>query len=524
MKTYRDANEMLMAEGPDGVRAFLDRQWFADREAEKLAEAEAAARAAADAELGAEPEADDPPHTDDPPDDAGDFDLSHDALANDLGRRGWDRDAKFVATWGKWLFWDGQRWRVDDRLHHWTLAREYLSQRAAEVANWAERKGNGLEPDQHDKIKRWAAREGRQLRAKASVAAIVELARSNPASVATPTDFDADVMLLGTPGGVVDLKTGKLRPAARQDMITKQTAVAPAMPGARPERWERFLGETFGGDREVIAFMQRAAGYALTGKTTEHKLLFLHGQGRNGKGVFLNTLAYIWADYARAAPAATFLSSQTERHPTDIAGLQGARLVIGSELPAGKTWDEAIIKSLTGGDTMTARYMRGDFFDFQPQLTLMIAGNSQPSFRGVDEAIRSRVVLVPFANIVPPEKRDLDLGEKLKAEAPAILRWAIDGALDWQRQGLAVPASVAAASSAYFEAEDTIGQFLADETTPVHGAFVAANDLHERFTQWCGRQGLHPWAQLTLIKEVRGRGFADSKSNGRRGLKGLRLQ
>jgi P4 family phage/plasmid primase-like protien len=331
-------------------------------------------------------------------------------------------------------------------------------------------------------------------------------------------------MLAGTPGGVVDLRTGLLRPAQREDMITKLMAVAPAEKGTPAPVWQRFLQDVFDGDQDIIRFMQRAAGYALTGLTTEHKLLFLYGTGRNGKSTFLDTLQWIWGDYARRAPAATFLYSQTQQHPTDIAGMQGARLVVGSELPKGKTWDEAIIKDLTGGDRMTARFMRGDFFDFDPQLTLMIAGNNMPSFRGVDEAIRARVVLVPFTITIPAEKRDKALPEKLKAEAPAILRWAIEGAIEWQRIGLAVPSRLVAASQEYFDDEDTLGQFLADETVPMTGAYLSAADIHQRFVQWCQSQGLQDWTQRTLVKELKTRGFEEAKNRGIRGIRGLKLK
>ncbi len=168
--------------------------------------------------------------------------------------------------------------------------------------------------------------------------------------------------------------------------------------------------------------------------------------------------------------------------------------------------------------------MRQDYFDFDPQLTLMIAGNTQPSFRGVDEAIRSRVVLVPFEVTVPPERRDRGLPEKLRAEGPAILRWSIDGALAWQREGLNVPPSIALASAAYFDEEDTVGQFLTDETTVDPLAFVASEDLIFRFNQWSERQGLGSWTQRTLIKELRQRGFEDARNKRQRGLRGLRFR
>lgn len=455
-------------------------------------------------------------------------DLSHDHLALDLGRRSWDADARHVALWGRWLFWTGTHWQRDETLHYLSRVRGYLRTRAAELVDWAERKAAEIEEQgkktQAEKLLKSAREQAKALRSNASVTAVSNLARANPASAVTHEAFDADRFLVGTPQGTIDLRTGHLRPARRDDMISRRLSCGPAEPGSQPQLWLNFLAEIFERDQATIAFLQRAAGYALTGATSEHKLLFLYGSGRNGKSVFLNTLLDIWGDYGRRVAATTFLNSQTERHPTDIAGLQGARLAIASELPRGKTWDEAVIKDLTGGDRMTARFMRQDFFEFEPQLTLMIAGNTQPSFRGVDEAIRSRVVLVPFTVTIPPERRDRDLPDKLRAEGPAILRWCIDGALAWQDRGLDVPASIGAASKAYFDEEDTLGQFLEDETIPAQQEFVASDDLIMRFNFWCDRQGLGHWTKRSLMKELKLRGFGDARTSGQRGLQGLRLR
>lgn len=455
------------------------------------------------------------------------LDLSHDALALDLGLRGWDEDARYVALWGKWLFWTGQYWRRDETLEHLTRVRQHLRTRADDLISAAAERGSRYDNVSRAagaKLVEQARAQARGIRSHSTVAAVANLARANPASSASHTAFDADRTLLGTPQGTVDLRTGTVSAARRDDMISRVTAYPPAPARTPPERWLRFLAEIFEGDDETISFLKRASGYALTGSTAEHKLLFFHGSGRNGKSVFLNTLLDIWGDYGRRVPAATFLNSQTERHPTDIAGLQGVRLAVASELPRGKTWDEAVIKDLTGGDRMTARFMRQDFFEFEPQLTLMIAGNTQPSFRGVDEAIRSRVVLVPFSVTVPAEQRDTTLPEQLRNEAPAILRWCIDGAVEWMERGLDVPATITAASKRYFDEEDTVGQFLADETTADPQSLVATDVLSYRFSNWSDRQGLGSWSKRTLVKEIRSRGFTDAKTNGRRALRGLRLR
>jgi len=444
----------------------------------------------------------------------GSGEASHDDLARQLGATGWDRDAKFVSAWGRWLFWSGASWVMDDQQRATTKVRDFLRARAQEILADAE--------EDDPKARRRKQRIARDLGSRGVISAVEALAQSNPLSRASPDDFDRDRLLLGTPGGTVDLRTGKLRPADRGDMITKSTTVTPE-PG-RAELWRKFLDEIFNGDREVVDFIQRAAGYALTGETTEHKLLFLYGTGRNGKSVFLDVLATIMGDYARRVPATALLASQNERHPTEIATLRGARLAISSELPAGRVWNEAILKDLTGGDRITARLMRGDFFEFIPQLTLVIAGNAQPGVRAVDEAMRARMVMVPFAVTIPAERRDPHLLKKLLAEGPQILDWAIEGGVEWQRRGLDVPASVAEASAHYLDAEDIVGQFLADEADLVSGAISPIQEIYSRFQQYMTIQGLAPWTQTTLTKELRSRRFVDAKSNGRRGLRGIRLR
>jgi putative DNA primase/helicase len=188
-----------------------------------------------------------------------------------------------------------------------------------------------------------------------------------------------------------------------------------------------------------LAYLQRAVGYALTGLTQEHALFFAYGTGANGKSVLLSTAAGLLGDYHKTAPIETFTASNSDRHPTDLASLRGARLVTATETEEGRRWAEARIKQLTGGDTISARFMRQDFFEFAPSFKLFIAGNHKPSLRSVDEAIRRRFHLVPFAVTIPSEERDSDLAEKLKDEWPGILAWLIEGCLEWQTEGLRRP-------------------------------------------------------------------------------------
>jgi putative DNA primase/helicase len=216
-----------------------------------------------------------------------------------------------------------------------------------------------------------------------------------------------------------------------------------------------FLDKITDKDTELQSYLQRVSGYCLTGSVKEHALFFLYGTGANGKSVFVNTLVGIWRDYAITVSTDMLMVSNTDRHPTEIARLRGVRLVVGNEVETGRTWAESKVKSLTGGDRLQGHYMRQDFFEFDPQFKLMIIGNNKPSLRGVDEAIRWRLHLIPFTVTIPAEERDRELPEKLKTEWPAILRWAIDGCLMWQRDGLNPPAKVVDATKNYLAAEDT---------------------------------------------------------------------
>jgi putative DNA primase/helicase len=384
--------------------------------------------------------------------------------------------------------------------------------------------GKRLKPPLDQQLLAWAHKEKRTLKHKNTITAIENLARSNSASAVNPEDFDLDPLLLGTPGGTVDLRTGKLRPAAREDLITKLTAYSPAEAGTVPERWLNFLNRIFAGDQELIDFMQLAAAYALTGLTTEHKFLFLYGRGRNGKSVFLNTLSKIWGKYSWHAPADLFLASQSQQHPTGLAGLRSARLVVGSEIPKGKTWDEAKLKDLTGGDRLSARYMHGNFFTFDPQLTLMIAGNDKPKLAGVDTAIRSRMVLVPFNVRIPDIEIDPSLQEKLMSEAPAILRWAIEGVLQWQLHGLNVPASVRAASEEYLNEEDLLKNFLDEKTSNGPKFRVGATEIYECFEAWCRVEGVPILSRKDFIREMASHSHVHCRSSSFNVYRGLGLR
>ena len=253
---------------------------------------------------------------------------------------------RYVQKWGRWLKWDGKRWSFDETMHVFDMVRGTCRDQARRCND---------------------PRVQTQLTSAKTVAAVHRLAQMDQRTAGTVDQWDADPWLLNTPGGVIDLRTGTKRDALPTDYVTKMTAVAP---GGSCPMFLAFLDEVLGGDVELVAYVQRMLGYCLTGVTTEHALFFCYGTGANGKGTLLNTVAHIMGDYHRTAPIETFTASNSERHPTDLAGLVGARLVTVSETEKGRRWAESRIKQLTGGDMVSARFMRQDFFDYMPQFKL----------------------------------------------------------------------------------------------------------------------------------------------------------
>jgi putative DNA primase/helicase len=302
----------------------------------------------------------------------------------------------------------------------------------------------------------------RYVASKVSFAAGVErFAKSDPHFAVTSDYWDSNPYLLGTPGGTVALKTGEMFAPRPQDGISKSTSVAPSDKPDCPI-FLRFLDETFSRDKLSIRFVQQFLGYSLTGDTKEQIFPFGHGGGGNGKGVLLQTVRAIFGDYAKQAAMETFVASKHEQHPTDVASLVGARLVVVSETERNQKWAEKKIQQLTGSDPVTTRAMRQDFFEFIPTFKLFIIGNHKPQLAaGVTDAMRRRLRLLPFLN--KPAKADTGLVEKLVPEHPAILRWMIDGCVDWQKNGFVSCPAIDAASDEYFRGEDVFGQWIEEE-------------------------------------------------------------
>jgi putative DNA primase/helicase len=323
-----------------------------------------------------------------------------------------------------------------------------------------------------------------------------------------------------------DLRTGIGRKPDPFDYITKKTACRVAPSGTPHPLWDKFLNRVTNNNTELQGFLKRYCGYCCTGSIREHVFVFAWGTGANGKSTFVNTVRGILGDYATVADMSTFLASKTPQHPTDLAKLRGARLVVAHETQRGRRWDESKIKAITGGDKITARFMRQDFFDFTPTFKLLICGNHKPRLSGVDEAMRRRLLLVPFTVQIAKAERDPQLADKLRLEWPAIQRWMIDGCLEWQRSGLAPPKIVLDATEDYFNEQDTLQQWL-DECTQDGGkfAFTRTTDLFAPWKAWCDMRNLPPGSEQSLATALADKGFAKGRnSTGHRGFRGLTVK
>lgn len=348
------------------------------------------------------------------------------------------------------------------------------------------------------------------------------LRQAEPLLRAKASDMDANPDLLGMPSGVLDLRTVNWRPYRAEDRITKATA-CDYDPNASAPRWCRFITETFP-DPELAEFVQRLAGYCLSGHRSEHLLPILHGSGANGKSVFLGTLQHVLGEYASSAAPGLLIRQPGNDHPTGLADLQGRRLVIVSETGEAGRLNEEQAKALSGGDMITARRMHRDFYGFKPTHQLVMQTNHKPKVAGTDEGIWRRLRLIPFDRIVPAEQRDPKLADTLKGEATGILTWCVEGWQRYQRDGLTTPRAVIAASQEYRDASDVVGAFIAEECELGMHFTTPSSDLYRSYVAWCEEAGERPRSQRELGMRLTERGLERSSTGTVRRWRGIRVR
>lgn len=381
---------------------------------------------------------------------------------------------RYVAPWG-WLVWDKRRWLRDDTDAITRFAKNMAKSIYREAADSV---------DKHEarKLAAWATTS----QSHSKLASAIWCARSEEDLAARVEDFDANPWLLNVKNGVIDLRTGQLLSHDPDLHITKLARVA-YDPKAHSDFWIDFLHQIFGENAGMVDFVQRAVGYSLTGDTSEQCLFYCHGKGANGKSTFLETLRALFGDYGQQSTFDTFQERKYTGGPrNDVAGMEGARLVCAIESGEGRKLNETLIKTLTGQDTVRARYLFKENFEFKPQFKVWLAANHDPVIRGTDDAIWRRIRKIPFSVTFSDNKQDKHLAEKLRGELSGVLAWAVRGCLAWQREGLNPPEEVTEATKAYRADMDTFASFLADCCIVKNGISARAADLFAAYQKWGG--------------------------------------
>lgn len=420
---------------------------------------------------------------------------------------------RWCELWNTFLVYDDTRWVRDDRgqLMRWakeTVVRMYSE--GADVADESQRKAfvaHALRSESESRLR-----------------AMVNLARSEDGIPIAPDALDLDPWLLNCRNGTLDLRTGTLREHRPDDFITKLAPVE-YDPGAIAPTFDAFLRRIFADDPTMAQYVQQATGYSLTGQTSEQCWFLNYGIGANGKSTILNVLTDLLGDYATWTPTQTLLAKRGEGIDNDLARLRGARFVAAVETDGGRRLAEALVKQMTGGDRMAARFLYGEFFEFTPQFKLWLATNHKPEIRGTDHATWRRVRLIPFTVTIPDAEQDRSLPEKLRLELPGILRWAVEGCLAWQRNGLGLPDAVREATTEYRASMDLIGTFLAECCETTANVATRASRLYSAYVAWTEEGREQPESQRRFGEALAERRYTRGRDvSGHVVWRGIRLR
>lgn len=420
------------------------------------------------------------------------------------------QDLRFSKQLG-WLIWDGLRWAPDDSGAVDRLAKATVRSIYNEAAHCEDE-------DLRPKIAGHARSSESEMRIKA----MIGLAKTEAAIAVRPNDLDRDPWLLNLKNGTLNLRTAELYPHKREDLITRVISqdYSPESPCLT---WRKFLEQITAGDQELMQFLQKAVGYSLSGNTREQCLFILYGTGANGKSTFLNIVSCLMGEYAKQTRSETLMIKRGDQIPNDVARLAGARFVSAVETENARRLAESLVKQMTGGDRMTARFLHREFFEFDPEFKLWLAVNHKPKITGTDHAIWRRVRLVPFGVTIPESKRDPDLGEKLKQELPGILTWAVAGCRLWQAEGIKSPKAIEAATCDYRSESDTIATFL-DECCRLGPSYeVSKGELYQAYMEWCKKSGEVADCKREFGTKLTEKGFGEGRTKSTRTWKGIKL-
>jgi putative DNA primase/helicase len=424
------------------------------------------------------------------------------------------KDVRYAPGLG-WLVWDGRRLKFDNDGELMRRAKQTVRTMYAQAAKLDDN-------EDRDRLVKWAM----QSESEARLRAAVSLAETERAVIVDAMQLDANPMLFNAGNGTIDLKTGELREHRRDDLLTKITPVA-YDPEARSEMWEAFLARTTGNDDELTGFLRRAFGYTLTGHTGEEVLFFAHGPTATGKSATLDAGKAVLGEYAAVADFETFLKRHGDAGVrNDVARLAGARFVLSIEVDDGKALAEGLLKLLTGGDTVAARFLYRETFEFQPRFKLWLAANSRPRVSADDAAIWRRILQLPFVHVIPEADRDERVKLQLRTDPQvhsAILAWAVQGCLEWQKVGLAVPKCVRDYTNEYRDENDRLRDWLADCCTLDPAGWTSTADLRHSYEEWCVDNAEKPLVPRLFGTSLTAKGCTAQKTSGARGWKGISL-
>lgn len=422
---------------------------------------------------------------------------------------------KYCHAWGKWLIWDGARWCMEEKggAGIYDLALQMAGAIAEEAAGTDDK-------ETRESLSSWSLK----CEQRAKIDNCLHLVRASLRIAVEPAELDSNPWLLNCQNGTVDLKTGDLKPHDPGDLITR-VAGTDYDPDAKFDTWEKFLARIMPAT-DLQLFVYKAIGYSLSASTKEQVFFFLYGNGSNGKTTFVETIQHILGGYARTMQSDSLMVSNSVRGggaSPDIARLKGARYVVAAETEEGRRLDEGLVKQLTGGDRIVARYLYQEEFEFSPELKLWMHGNHKPTIKGADNGIWRRVRLIPFTVQIPEEERDADLAKKLLAEAPGILRWMIMGCLSWQEEGLKAPNCVIASSEDYRSEMDVLGRFLSDKCQSDTHLSITSSRLYDAFKLWQISEGIYQWSQTKFSMALEERGYEKDRNMHGKFFKGVDL-
>lgn len=431
-------------------------------------------------------------------------------------------DLRYAAGLG-WHVFDGRRWRHDTDGAATRIAKAIARAIREEVVHIED-------AELTKKVYAHAVRSESAPKLRAAL----ELAQSETPLLADPAELDADPMLLNVLNGTLDLRTGRLRDHDPAEMLTKLAPVE-FDPAATAPTWGRFLRRALPDD-DLRAWIQTVVGYWLTGETSEQAMFILHGPGATGKTTFAETIGALLGDYGAVAGSETFMATRNGTIPNDLARLPGVRFVRASETEEGASLAVQLVKRVTGQDTISARFMRSEFFEFRPAFKLGMLTNNMPRIGDGDGATWRRIRLIPFAVEIPAAEQDRHLLAKLRAEMPGILAWAVEGCLRWQAEGVGEgPSEVTAATLAYRDAEDSVGAFVRDRCTLRDGATSRPAEVDRAYREYCRERRMRsiggsrellaspgaPWRHCGEVERIplvaRDRGGTGSRRVGRDG-------